>query len=72
MSCVAHGIFAKSYQCYYPSNRRNDTLNEMFVTRVNVSFVHDRRGGVEVDGWPRMLEIGVRSPVGTDLSRKNR
>ena len=47
-------------------------MNEMFVTRVNVSFVHDRRGGVEVDRWPRMLEIGVRSPVGTDLSRKNR
>ena len=68
MSCVAHGLFAKSYQCYYPSN----TLNEMFVTRVNVSIVHDRRGGVEVDRWPRMLEIGVRSPVGTDLSGKNR
>ena len=33
---------------------------------------HDRRGGVEVERSPRMREIGVRSPVGTDLSRLNR
>ena len=31
-----------------------------------------RRGGVEVECPPRMREIGVRSPVATDLSRKNR
>ena len=32
----------------------------------------DRRGGVEVERWPRMREIRVRSPVATDLSRTNR
>ena len=32
----------------------------------------NRRGGVEVERSPRMREIGVRSPVATDLSRKNR
>ena len=32
----------------------------------------DRRGGVEVERSPRVREIGVRSPVATDLNRKNR
>ena len=32
----------------------------------------NRRGGVEVKRSPRMREIGVRSPVATDLSRKSR
>ena len=34
----------------------------------------DRRGGVEVhvERSPRMREIGVRTPVATGLSRKNR
>ena len=27
------------------------------------------RGGVEVERWPRMREIGVRFPVAIDLSR---
>ena len=31
----------------------------------------DRRGGVEVERSSRMREIGIRSPVVTDLSRKN-
>ena len=32
----------------------------------------DRRDGVEEERSPRVLEIGIRSPVATDLSRKNR
>ena len=32
----------------------------------------DCRGGVKVERLPRMREIGLRSPVATDLSRKNR
>ena len=32
----------------------------------------NRRGGIEVERSPRMRDIGVRSPVATDLSRKNR
>ena len=32
----------------------------------------DCRGGVEVEHSPRMPEIGVGSPVSTDISRKNR
>ena len=32
----------------------------------------NRRGGVDVERSPRVREIGVRSPVATDLSRKNR
>ena len=31
-SNVAHELLAKSYQCYYPSNRMNGILNGMFVT----------------------------------------
>ena len=31
-----------------------------------------RRGGLKVEHSPRMREIGVRYPVATDLSRKNR
>ena len=31
----------------------------------------NRRGGVEIERSSRMREIGVRSPVATDLSRKN-
>ena len=31
-----------------------------------------RRGDIEVERLPRMWEIKVRSPVATDLSRKNR
>ena len=30
----------------------------------------NRRGGVEVERSPRVWEIGVRSSVATDLSRK--
>ena len=30
----------------------------------------DRRDGVEVERSPRVREIGARSPVATDLSRK--
>ena len=33
-------------------------------------FGLNRRGGVIVERSPRMREIGVRSPVGTDLSLK--
>ena len=33
-------------------------------------MVTKRRGGVEVERLPHMREIGVRSPVATDLSRK--
>ena len=36
------------------------------------SNLFSRRGGVEVERSPRMREIGVRSPVATDMSRKNR
>ena len=32
----------------------------------------DRRGGVEIERSPRIREIRFRSPVATDLSRKNR
>ena len=32
----------------------------------------ERRGGVEVERSPLMREIGVRFPVATDPSRKNR
>ena len=32
----------------------------------------DRRGGVEVERSPCMRKTGVRSPVATDLSLKNR
>ena len=31
----------------------------------------DRRGGVEIERSPRVREIGVRSLVATDPSRKN-
>ena len=33
---------------------------------------HSFHGGLEVEHSPRMREIGVRSPVATGLSRKNR
>ena len=36
------------------------------------SIISYRRGDVEVERSPRMREIGVRSAVATDLSRKNR
>ena len=32
----------------------------------------NRSGGVKIDRSPRMREIGIRSPVATDVSRKNR
>ena len=32
----------------------------------------NRRGGVELERSPRVREIGVRSPIATDPSRKNR
>ena len=38
----------------------------------NVFSALNHRGGVEVERSPRMREIGVQSPVVTDLSRKNR
>ena len=40
--------------------------------RCIITFVTDRRGGVEVERSPHMREIGVRSPVATDLSRNER
>ena len=36
------------------------------------NLISPRRGGVEVERSPRIREIGVRSPVATELSRKNR
>ena len=35
-------------------------------------WVMIRRGGVGIERSSRMREIGVRSPVATDLSRNNR
>ena len=35
-----------------------------------LDFIRNRRGGVELQRLPRMREIGVRSPVETDLSHK--
>ena len=37
--------------------------------RRQISQFINRRGGVEVERSPRVREIGVRSPVATDLSR---
>ena len=34
-------------------------------------FGLNRRGGLVVERSPRMREIGVRKPVGTNLSRQN-
>ena len=38
----------------------------------NYTIQVNRRGRLEVERSPRMWEIEVRSPVATDLSRKNR
>ena len=38
---------------------------------IRIAFTTDRRGGVEIERSPRVREIRVRSPVATDLSRKN-
>ena len=47
----------------------NNVLNwNIQITRLKI----DRRGGVEVERSPRVRKIGVRLPVATDLSRKNR
>ena len=47
-----------------------NTENLTFIF-ILINFV-DRRGGVEVERSPRMREIGVGSPVATDVSLKNR
>ena len=53
-------------------------IHELCMTlalEFNKLYLHhgfDRRSGVEVERLPRIREIGVRSPVATDLRRKNR
>ena len=49
-------------------------INTMYVLLIDVigPDFENRRGGVEVQRSPRMREIGVRSLVATDLSRKSR
>ena len=43
-----------------------------YITLLLLQNHVDRRGGEEVERSPGMREIGFRSPVATDLSRKNR
>ena len=47
-------------------------INELHVDIIAFHVDINRRGSVEVESSPRMREIGVRFPVATDLSRKNR
>ena len=48
----------------------NVTLNVTYATQGK--YTNYRRGRIDVERSPRMREIGVRSPVALDLSRKNR
>ena len=42
--------------------------NHLFVDRLTLRY--NRRGGIDVECSPLVRDIGVRSPVATDLSRK--
>ena len=48
-----------------------DLKKSHWIESGKIFTVINRRGGVEVERSPRMLDIGVRLPFATDLSRKN-
>ena len=64
--------FSTSSLLYHGISDFCDLIQKTTIFGLIFTTSKDHRGGLEVERSPRMREIGVRSPVGTDLSRLNR